>query len=196
MTAFTDEVRQTVSPHKFGGSRIAAACWLVSLDGCADEETGDANEWQYHASRIGRRILYTDSAGFVWVDTYDSELAAVRAFEADDRSYGEYLEAQEAEAALWAEGFREGNAVELTEFVPGSAVRVAGYEGIAFRVDGLPTREGPNSSWTGLVFHHPNRRLVHMIGDDGEYDVHVDELEPLDDDDYCGTCGQIGCGWH
>lgn len=195
MTTFTDEVRETVSPHKFGGSRMAAACWLISLDGSADEETGDANEWQYHASRIGRRVLYTDSQGFVWVDTYDSELQAVRAFEADDRAYGEVLEAQEAEATAYAEGFRPTIDGIVDCFMPGDAVKVLGYEGIAFRVDGFPEWKGPDYDWTGLVWTHPHRRLVHMVGDDREYDVHIDELTSLDEAEFCSGCGQIGCGW-
>jgi hypothetical protein len=43
-------------------------------------------DWHFHAARIGRRLLYTDSHGFVWVDTYRDELGAARAFEADDRA--------------------------------------------------------------------------------------------------------------
>lgn len=34
-----------------------------------------------------------------------------------------------------------------------------------------------------------------MVGDDREHIIDVDELTPIEDDDYCGGCGQIGCGW-
>lgn len=196
MTTFTDEVRETVSPHKFGGSRMAAACWLLSLDGCADEETGDATDWQYHVARIGRRLLYTDEQGFVWVDSYDSELQAVRAFEADDRAYGEAVEARDEEDRLYGEGYVESESVGVLEFHPGEAVRAEGHAGVAFRVDRVASQEGPNTAWTGIRWWNPQRRVCHMIGDDVEYEFDVLELSPLDDDDYCSSCGQIGCSWH
>lgn len=195
MTAFTDEVRETVSPHKFGGDRMAAACWLVSLDGSADEETGDANEWHYWTARIGRRLLYTDSHGFVWVDTYDTELQAERAFASDDRSYGEYLEAQEAESQAWSDGFRDPQFVQIDTFQPGDAVRVEGMPGVAFRVEGMPTWRGPDYEWSGVEYVNPSRRLVHMVGDDRTFDYETAILTTLDDDDFCSSCGQIGCGW-
>ena len=36
--------------------------------------------------------------------------------------------------------------------------------------------------------------VVVMVGDDQEREVAVDNLEPLDEDEFCGGCGQIGCG--
>jgi hypothetical protein len=36
-------------------------------------------------------------------------------------------------------------------------------------------------------------RLV-MVGDDREFVVDADEIEPLAEDDFCSDCGQIGCG--
>ena len=32
-----------------------------------------------------------------------------------------------------------------------------------------------------------------MIGDDKHFTFDPDELEPLDREDYCGECGQMGC---
>src|SRR5262252_6023057 len=107
MTTFSDEVRDLVSPHKFGGSRMAAACYLVSLDGCEDERTGEA-EWSGGSvSRIGRRIMTVDSQGFVYCETLDSEDEARREFQLIDLAYGEDLDAQEAESTAYAEGFRD-----------------------------------------------------------------------------------------
>lgn len=34
---------------------------------------------------------------------------------------------------------------------------------------------------------------AHMVGDDRDHIIDVDDLTPLDDDDYCPGCGQIGC---
>lgn len=194
-TTLRDEARELVSPHKFGGDRMAALLYILSLDGGEDEQTGDAVDWQFHAARFGRRILYCDTQGFVWLDRYPSELQAVRAFEADDRSYGEYLEAQEQERQLWADGFRPGPRLEADGFMPGDAVRVDGYDGIAFRVDGFPERSGPDAEWSGEYWWHPGQRTCHMVGDDREFTFDVDDLTPLDEDEFCSGCGQIGCGW-
>lgn len=39
----------------------------------------------------------------------------------------------------------------------------------------------------------PDMVIAVMVGDDREHLVHVSNLELLEDDDYCSTCGQIGC---
>jgi hypothetical protein len=80
MTRLTDEVRETVSPHKFGGSRKAAAAWIISGEGSADDESGDVDAGGYFA-RIGRHVLVCDSAGFVGVTRYADETEAAEAFE-------------------------------------------------------------------------------------------------------------------
>ncbi len=95
MTTFTDEVRDLVSPHKFGGDRRAAAAYLVSLDGCCDETTGDV-DWERWYCRIGRTVLTCDSQGFVDCYRHPSEEAAVTAFRAVDEDYGDWLESEEA----------------------------------------------------------------------------------------------------
>ena len=81
MTTFTEEVRETVSPHKFGGDRMAAALWLLMLDNGEDESTGNATEWHFSADRFGRRILFCDSFGFVSQSTFTTEAEAVERFE-------------------------------------------------------------------------------------------------------------------
>lgn len=86
MTQFTDEVRETVSPHKFGGSRKAAALWLSSMESGQDEETGsvDFGVW---VGRFGRHLLCEDSQGFVWVESFKTLSSAVAKFEDIDREY-------------------------------------------------------------------------------------------------------------
>ena len=37
--------------------------------------------------------------------------------------------------------------------------------------------------------------VAHMVGDDAELTLDVSELVKIDEDGYCGGCGQIGCGW-
>lgn len=38
------------------------------------------------------------------------------------------------------------------------------------------------------------RVLVIMVGDDRKYTVDLEDLEPIEDHEYCHECGQIGCG--
>ena len=42
---------------------------------------------------------------------------------------------------------------------------------------------------------HRDCVVVVMIGDDYKWHVSPDDVHELDDDAYCGGCGQIGCGW-
>ena len=195
MTTFTEEVRATVNPHKFGDDRMAAACYLIDLDGCADAITGDVEWSDGYVALIGRRLMTIDSAGFVYCSSFADAADAVATFQGIDQAYAEDCDAQEQEATAWAEGFRPSDTVSIDRYMVGDAVTVLGYEGIAFRVEGLPVWRGPDYEWSGIFYQHPNRRLVHMVGDDRTFDVHVDELTPLDEDDFCSGCGQIGCGW-
>lgn len=34
-----------------------------------------------------------------------------------------------------------------------------------------------------------------MVGDGDLHAVDAEDLTPIHDEDYCGGCGQIGCGW-
>lgn len=38
------------------------------------------------------------------------------------------------------------------------------------------------------------KAIVIMVGDDDEWVVDTDDLEPISEDDFCYECGQIGCG--
>jgi hypothetical protein len=35
-----------------------------------------------------------------------------------------------------------------------------------------------------------------MLGDNKIFSFYEQDLEALDEDEYCGSCGQIGCEWH
>ena len=37
------------------------------------------------------------------------------------------------------------------------------------------------------------RVVAHMIGDDQNFTFDIEDLTPIDEDDYCPECGQIGC---
>ena len=63
----------------------------------------------------------------------------------------------------------------------GMTVRHDGhFNGIALRVHEVRT-----GGMTDVV----------MVGDDQVHSVSTDELTVLDRDEYCGSCGQIGCAW-
>lgn len=52
----------------------------------------------------------------------------------------------------------------------------------------------------GIDWSEPEERttgrvLVVMVGDDRRHSVEPEDLTPIDDEDYCGGCGQVGCGW-
>lgn len=60
------------------------------------------------------------------------------------------------------------------------AVRVDTYPGVAFyRV--------------AECEEHFHCDIMVMVGDDRRHHVDRHDITPLDDDDWCGGCGQIGC---
>lgn len=66
--------------------------------------------------------------------------------------------------------------------------------GIAWRVTRWQTEPDEDTEWTG--YEQPTGRLVaHMIGDDRDFTFEPEELTPLEDEDFCSECGQVGCGW-
>ena len=88
---------------------------------------------------------------------------------------------------------------------------VAGYRGIAFAIKGYPKTWEPDvyivldedgyeqevESDTGewIEDRYCGQVIAVMVGDNREHLVDVDDLIPLDDDDYCHGCGQTGCNW-
>lgn len=88
--SFRDEIRETVSPYKFGGDKMAAALWLLSLDGGHDDETGDAIDWYYWAARFGRRILICDTQGFIYQTRYATEELAREQFALIEQDYAAF----------------------------------------------------------------------------------------------------------
>jgi len=40
----------------------------------------------------------------------------------------------------------------------------------------------------------PDVPFIRLIGDDRDFEVDPSQLTPIDRDDFCGGCGQIGCG--
>ena len=76
---------------------------------------------------------------------------------------------------------------------PASAYTVAGYRGIAWHAYGWETQPTEDTEWDGIE-ERTGLVVCVMVGDDRRFTFEPEELTPLRDDDYCGTCGQIGCG--
>ena len=90
--------------------------------------------------------------------------------------------------------------------------RVKGWNGIAFFIHGFPKRWEPDTilvedSETGQEHEEDTgegewveqteacgRVIVVMVGDDSKHEVDVEDLTPLRRSEYCGSCGQVGCG--
>lgn len=93
----------------------------------------------------------------------------------------------------------------------GARYRVAGYNGVAFYLRGYATDMQEIETWfcdhTDSPVHGYDCEVAYdyetvertdmvravMVGDDREHLIDVDDLTPIDEDDYCGSCGQIGC---
>lgn len=85
------------------------------------------------------------------------------------------------------------NELTYTEFTPGDYVRVKEYRGLALRVLGPETYqhwdfdEGFEERETGKMF-------VCMVGDDRKIAIDPDKAFRISKEEFCGSCGQIGCG--
>jgi hypothetical protein len=92
---------------------------------------------------------------------------------------------------------------------PGARFSVRGFGGIAFYCVGYSTYwteeawtycgEGDPDDEASYLYDEPEEvedldfvRMV-MVGDDEVHVVDVSDLVPIEADDYCSVCGQIGC---
>ena len=87
------------------------------------------------------------------------------------------------------------------------AYKVAGHGGVAWRVTGYVKEDRLVEDYfedeDGIACYaewdeveDTTRVVAHMIGDDSDWTFDVTDLTPLADDEYCSSCGQVGCGWH
>ena len=78
------------------------------------------------------------------------------------------------------------------ETFPAEAYAASGYRGVAWRVYGWEIEPTEDTEWDGIE-ERTGRVVCAMVGDDRRFTFEPSELTPLDGDDYCGVCGQIGC---
>lgn len=82
----------------------------------------------------------------------------------------------------------------MTDFDFSKRYKVDGWGGIAWYCIGfekVPEYTDHNDE-DGMV-ENRDRVVCIMVGDDSKHTFDVDELTPLDDEEYCHECGQIGC---
>jgi len=75
---------------------------------------------------------------------------------------------------------------------PADAYRVRGYQGVAFHARGWETVPDEDTEWSGCE-NRTGHVVVTMIGDDQRIVVDPEDLTPIDREEYCGECGQLGC---
>lgn len=80
------------------------------------------------------------------------------------------------------------------ERFPADAYTIAGWgAGVAWRVRGWETEPDEDTEWSGVEIR-TGRVIAVMVGDDRQYSVEPEDLTPLEREEYCGECGQVGCG--
>lgn len=63
---------------------------------------------------------------------------------------------------------------------------------VAYTILGWELEPDEDTEWTG-IYQPTGELLVIMVGDDHVWHFSPYDLTPIDDDDYCPGCGQIGC---
>jgi len=86
------------------------------------------------------------------------------------------------------------NYEEDDETFNADAYQVLGWsQGIAWYVLGWETKPDADTEWSGYEVRTGNV-VVMMVGDDRTFSVDIDDITPIEREEYCGSCGQIGCG--
>jgi hypothetical protein len=66
---------------------LMSALWAFSMNGMADDQSGNVESPTNYFERIHRWILVTDDRGFSDIETYDNEAEAIEAFNRRDEEY-------------------------------------------------------------------------------------------------------------
>lgn len=73
------------------------------------------------------------------------------------------------------------------------AYEVDGHRGMAWTVLGWETKPTEDTHWDGIE-ERTGLVVCVMVGDDRHWSFEPDIVKPLEREDYCGVCGQLGCG--
>lgn len=66
--------------------------------------------------------------------------------------------------------------------------------GIAWQILGWEVVPDNDTEWTGIKVR-TGMVVAMMVGDDSRFIFEPEDFVPLDEEAYCGGCGQIGCGY-
>jgi len=73
------------------------------------------------------------------------------------------------------------------------AYLVSGWgAGIAFSVLGWETEPTEETEWSGYE-ERTGMLVVRMVGDNRNFSVDPDTVEPIAPEGFCRSCGQVGC---
>ena len=79
------------------------------------------------------------------------------------------------------------------ETFPADAYRIGGrHGGVAWWVMGWETEPTEDTEWSGFE-ERTGRIVCRMVGDDADWLFTPEDVTPLEREDYCGECGQVGC---
>jgi len=87
ITTAGTEITRATAAHKYGGDPMAEYLYDITLNGCADEESGTVESPTGWFARVGRRIVTADNYGFVDQIRYDTVNDARIAFDATARDF-------------------------------------------------------------------------------------------------------------
>ncbi len=76
---------------------------------------------------------------------------------------------------------------------PHDAYKTSTYDGVAWGVLGWETEPDADTEWSGMGVR-TGKVVAVMVGDDRYFKFDPEDLISLSEGDYCGGCGQIGCG--
>ena len=78
------------------------------------------------------------------------------------------------------------------EAFPADAYSIKEHGGIAWHVLGWQTEPDEDTEWSGME-NRTGRIVAVMVGDDAHWLFDPEEVTPMERDEYCGECGQVGC---
>ncbi len=79
------------------------------------------------------------------------------------------------------------------EHFAADAYRLTGASAVAWHILGWETEPDEDTEWSGYEAR-TGRVVAVMVGDDRCTSFDEEDLTPIAREEYCGGCGQIGCG--
>lgn len=181
----------TEEDARWGKYDSAFHAWLVE---CVEPDEYDGDIDYGGISRWGRRVDYWDSQGFHYLTTFGSEAEATEAVIA----WVDEFNAPEVETV---DNPRDLQYIVRTHHEPWMTADDGRYthpsfRGVAVRIYSMGIvghyyRDGDRE-----YFGDPDHAWVVMVGDDQLHLVERAQLTEISEDDYCPSCGQMGCQWH